>query len=112
MNSFNIPQYTPCAKEVSNEVEKEGSFKIDYHEVSEVDWDACTDHNLYLTKEDAEGYNMGKCMRVVAEPMILNHFGESIVEEVFMRYTNIIKNRMSIEKAKLFNVTVSLTRRG
>ncbi|GKF86688.1 salicylate carboxymethyltransferase-like protein, partial [Tanacetum coccineum] len=39
MNSFNIPQYTPCAKEVSNEVEKEGSFKIDYHEVSEVDWD-------------------------------------------------------------------------
>nr|GEV98446.1 salicylate carboxymethyltransferase-like [Tanacetum cinerariifolium] len=67
-----IPQYTACPKEVSNEVEKEVSFEIDYREVSEVDWDACTDHNLYLTKEKAEGYNMGKCMRAVAEPMILN----------------------------------------
>ncbi|GKA77709.1 salicylate carboxymethyltransferase-like protein [Tanacetum coccineum] len=112
MDSFNIPQYTPCAKEVSNEVEKEGSFEIDYREVSEVDWDVCTDHNLNLTKEDAKGYNMGKCMRAVAEPLILNHFGESIVEEVFLRYTNIIKKRMSIEKAKLVNVTISLTRRG
>nr|XP_043614973.1 S-adenosyl-L-methionine:benzoic acid/salicylic acid carboxyl methyltransferase 2-like [Erigeron canadensis] len=111
MDSFNIPQYAPCAKEVRNEVEKEGSFTIDHLEVSDVNWDASTDHNLILSEDDGHGYNMGKCMRAVAEPMILSHFGETIVEEVFERYTNIIKDRMSKQKTSLINVTVSMTRK-
>ncbi|KAI7737301.1 hypothetical protein M8C21_031399, partial [Ambrosia artemisiifolia] len=112
LDSFNIPQYTPSPKEVSNKVEKEGSFVIDRLEVSEVNWDACTNDNLILSEEDVQGYNMGKCMRAVAEPLVLSHFGESIVEEVFARYTNNIKITMSIEKTKLVNVTVSMTLKG
>ncbi|KAI3726515.1 hypothetical protein L1987_66313 [Smallanthus sonchifolius] len=112
MDSFNIPQYTPSSKEVSNEVEKEGSFMIDCLEVSEVNWDASTDDNLNLSEKDEQGYNMGKCMRAVAEPLVLSHFGESIIEEVFERYMNNIKISMSKEKNKLINVTVSLTRKG
>ncbi|KAI3726518.1 hypothetical protein L1987_66316 [Smallanthus sonchifolius] len=112
MDSFNIPQYTPSPKEVSNEVEKEGSFMIDCLEVSEVNWDASTDDNLDLSAKDEQGYNMGKCMRAVAEPLVLSHFGESIIEEVFERYTNNIKISMSKEKNKLINVTVSMTRKG
>lgn len=91
---------------------KDGSFMVDHLEVSEVKWDACTDYNLSLSEKDTQGYNMGKCMRAVAEPLFLNHFGESIVEEVFTRYTNVIKNRMSVEDTKLVNVTVSMTRKG
>ncbi|KAJ0733203.1 putative salicylate carboxymethyltransferase [Helianthus annuus] len=112
MDLFNIPQYTPSLKEVSNEVNKEGSFVIDCLEVSEVNWDACTDQNLNLSEDDTQGVNMSKCMRAVAEPLLLSHFGESIMEEVFARYTNVIKNRMLIEDAKLVNVTVSMTRKG
>ncbi|KAI3669575.1 hypothetical protein L6452_40821 [Arctium lappa] len=112
MDSFNIPQYTPCAKEVSNEVEKEGSFEIDCLEISEVNWDASTDNNLNSFEKDSHGINMGKCMRAVAEPLLLSHFGESMIEEVFLRYTNIIRNRMSKEKTSLINVTVSMTRKG
>ncbi|KAK9066875.1 hypothetical protein SSX86_014198 [Deinandra increscens subsp. villosa] len=112
VDSFNIPQYTPSSKEVSNEVEKEGSFMIDCLEVSQVNWDASTDHNPIFSKEDAQGYNMGKCMRAVAEPLVLSHFGESIIEGVFERYTNNIKMSMSKEKTKLINVTVSMTRNG
>ncbi|MFS7983526.1 putative salicylate carboxymethyltransferase [Helianthus anomalus] len=112
MDLFNIPQYTPSHKEVSNEVNKEGSFVIDCLEVSEVNWDACTNQNLNLSKDDTQGVNMSKCMRAVAEPLLLSHFGESIIEEVFARYTNVIKNRMSKEDAKLVNVTVSMTRKG
>ncbi|KAI3669570.1 hypothetical protein L6452_40810 [Arctium lappa] len=112
MDSFNIPQYTPCAKEVSNEVEKEGSFEIDCLEISEVNWDASTDNNLDSFEKDSQGINMGKCMRAVAEPLLLSHFGESMIEEVFLRYTNIIRNRMSKEKTSLINVTVSMTRKG
>ncbi|KAI3726516.1 hypothetical protein L1987_66314 [Smallanthus sonchifolius] len=113
MDSFNIPQYTPSPKEVSNEVEKEGLFMIDCLEVSEVNWDASTDDNVNLSETDEqEGYNMGKCMRAVAEPLVLSHFGESIIEEVFERYTNNIKVSMSKEKTKLVNVNVSMTRKG
>ncbi|KAI3785304.1 hypothetical protein L1987_44420 [Smallanthus sonchifolius] len=118
LDSFNIPQYAPSPKEVSNEVEKEGSFMIDCLEVSEVNWDASTDDNLDLSEKDELelelelGYNMGKCMRAVAEPLVLSHFGESIIEEVFERYMNNIKISMSKEKNKLVNVTVSLTRKG
>ncbi|XP_076956935.1 S-adenosyl-L-methionine:benzoic acid/salicylic acid carboxyl methyltransferase 2-like [Bidens hawaiensis] len=111
LDSFNIPQYTPSPK-VSNEVEKEGSFVIDRLEVSEVNWDASTDHNLNLSGEHEQGYNMGKCMRAVAEPLVLSHFGESVIEEVFKRYTNNIKVSMSKEKTTLVNVTVSMTRKG
>ncbi|KAI3669576.1 hypothetical protein L6452_40822 [Arctium lappa] len=46
LDSFNILQYTPCAKEVHNEVEKKGAFEIDCLEVSEVNWDASTDNSL------------------------------------------------------------------
>ncbi|XP_076886248.1 S-adenosyl-L-methionine:benzoic acid/salicylic acid carboxyl methyltransferase 2-like [Bidens hawaiensis] len=112
LDSFNIPQYTPSPKEVSNGVEKEGSFVIDCLQVTEVNWDACTDSNHSLSEEDEQGYNMGKCMRAVAEPLVLSHFGESVVEEVFKRYTNKIKISMSKEKAKLVNVTVAMTRKG
>ncbi|KAI3726519.1 hypothetical protein L1987_66317 [Smallanthus sonchifolius] len=112
MDSFNIPQYTPNPKEVSNEVEKEGSFMIDCLEVSEVNWDASTDDNVSISEDDVQGYNMGKCMRAVAEPLVLSHFGESIIEEVFERYTNNIKVSMSKEKTKLVNVTASMTRKG
>ncbi|KAK1422145.1 hypothetical protein QVD17_25060 [Tagetes erecta] len=112
LDSFNIPQYTPSHNEINNEVKKDGSFIVDHLEVSEVKWDACTGYNHNLSEKDTQGYNMGKCMRAVAEPLVLNHFGESVVEEVFTRYTNVIKNRMSIEDTKLVNVTVSMTRKG
>ncbi|XP_076960663.1 S-adenosyl-L-methionine:benzoic acid/salicylic acid carboxyl methyltransferase 2-like [Bidens hawaiensis] len=112
LDSFNIPQYTPSPKEVSNIVEKEGKFAINCLEVSEVNWDASTDRNIRLPEEVAQEYNMGKCMRAVAEPLVLSHFGESVVEEVFERYKNNINISMSREKPKLINVTVSMTRKG
>ncbi|KAJ0534845.1 putative methyltransferase [Helianthus annuus] len=113
LDSFNIPQYTPSPKEVRNEVEKEGSFMIDRLEVSEVNCDASTGNNLNLSEEeDVQGYNMGKCMRAVAEPLVLSHFGESTIDEVFKRYAENIKSSMSREKTKHINVTVSVIRKG
>ncbi|KAI7739401.1 hypothetical protein M8C21_010744, partial [Ambrosia artemisiifolia] len=112
MDSFNIPQYTPSHKEVRNVVNKEGSFVIDCVEVTEVNWDACTNQDPNLSEEDIQGVNIGNCMRAVAEPLLLSHFGESIMEEVFARYAYLIKNRMSNKDNKLVNVTVSMTRKG
>ncbi|KAK7386542.1 hypothetical protein VNO78_26851 [Psophocarpus tetragonolobus] len=117
LDTFNIPQYTPSPSEVKLEVLKEGSFFIDRLEVSEVHWNAFDEWNaLEFEYERSEslsdgGYNVAQCMRAVAEPMLVSHFGEDIIEEVFSRYQQILADRMSKEKTKFFNVTILLTRK-
>lgn len=112
-NSFNIPQYTPSPFEVKSEIEKEGSFTIDRLEVSEVNWDAYdNEFNLSDSFKDG-GYNVARCMRAVAEPLLIGHFGfdKAIIDEVFRRYQTIIADRMAKEKTEFVNVIVSMTKR-
>lgn len=117
VDSFNIPQYTPSPSEVEQEIEKEGSFNINRMEVSSVNWNAYDDWNAVdseFSKSEVEsdgGYNVTKCMRAVAEPLLISHFGEGIIEEVFKRYQEILTDRMSKEKTEFINVTLSVTRK-
>ncbi|KAG6647010.1 hypothetical protein CIPAW_07G049000 [Carya illinoinensis] len=113
MDSFNIPQYTPSPSEVKFEVLKEGSFIIDYLEVSEVNWsinDTSEINSSYDQFCDG-GYNVAKCMRAVAEPLLVSHFGDAIIEEVFSRYREILSDRISKESTCFFNVIVSLIKK-
>ncbi|XP_028807227.1 salicylate carboxymethyltransferase-like [Neltuma alba] len=89
VDSFNIPQYTPSPSEVEQEIVKEGSFKTHRVEVSAVNWNAYDDRNI-IGSEFSEsevlsdgGYNVAKCMRAVAEPLLISHFGDGIIEESF-----------------------------
>ncbi|XWS42094.1 hypothetical protein CRYUN_Cryun17cG0139100 [Craigia yunnanensis] len=108
LNSFNIPQYTPSPAEVKSEVLKEGSFTIDRLEVTEVNWNAYqNEFDLSDAFKDG-GYNVAKCMRAVAEPLLASHFGEAIIDEMFRRYKEIVADRMSKEKTEFVNVTISL----
>ncbi|MBA0620148.1 hypothetical protein Godav_005914 [Gossypium davidsonii] len=108
LNSFNIPMYTPSPAEVKYEVVKEGSFNIDRLEVTEVNWNAYLDETDLSDAFKDGGYNVAKCMRAVAEPLLASYFGEEILDEVFRRYTQIISDRLSKEKNEFVNVTVSL----
>lgn len=117
MDTFNIPQYTPSPSEVKLEVLREGSFTIDRLEVTEVHWNAYNDWNEIdfrssLSKSLIDGaYNVTKCMRAVAEPLLVSHFGETIIEEVFGRYLEILVDRMSKERTEFINVSISLTKK-
>ncbi|XP_027343424.1 salicylate carboxymethyltransferase-like [Abrus precatorius] len=53
VDTFNVPQYAPSPFEVKLEVLKEESFIIN-----------------------------SLCMRAVAEPLLVSHFGEAIIEEI------------------------------
>ncbi|KAG8474604.1 hypothetical protein CXB51_031223 [Gossypium anomalum] len=108
LNSFNIPQYTPSPAEVKYEVEKEGSFSIDRLEVTEVNWNAYQNETDLSDALKDGGYNVAKCMRAVAEPLLFSHFGEAIIDEVFRRYREIVADRMSKEKTEFVNVIISL----
>ncbi|KAK3418775.1 salicylate carboxymethyltransferase [Eucalyptus grandis] len=108
VDSFNVPMYTPSPKEVRGEVQKQGSFSIDCLEVSEVNWSVLdTNFNTNVVLED-EGYNMAKCMRAVFEPLLVEHFGEEIIDEVFKRYRAQIVDAMSKEKTAFVNITILL----
>ena len=111
-DSFNIPQYTPSPFEVETQVKKEGSFTIDRLEVSQVNWNAYDNEVHQSAAFEDGGYNVARCMRAVAEPLLASHFGEAIIDEVFSRYGEIVASRMSKEKTEFVNVTVSVTRKG
>lgn len=120
LDTFNIPLYHPSPPEVKLEVFKEGSFVMNRLEVSEVNWNrnAIDDWNSTLDFEFERpyeslgdgGYNMARCTRAVTEPILISHFGEAIIEELFSRYRQILTDCMSKEKNEFINVTILLTR--
>ena len=108
LHSFNIPQYTPLSKEARREVQKQGSFSIDCLEVFEVDWGVFdTDFDPNVVSEDG-AYNMARCIRAVAEPLLVDCFGEEIIDEVFKRFRAKLTDHMSKEKTTLVNIVISL----
>ena len=113
-NSFNIPQYTPSPCEVKIEIEREGSFAINRLEVSEVNWNAYqNEFNVSDAFKDG-GYNVAKCMRAVAEPLLIAHFsfGKTMTDQIFCRYKSIVVDRIAKEKTEFVNVIVSMTKTG
>ncbi len=112
MDSFNIPNYTPSPSEVEFEVLKGGYFSIDRLEVSEVNWNLYDSEFKPSDEFGADGYSLAKCIRAVAEPLLVSHFGDAIIDEVFRRYKEITDDRMSKEKTQFINVTISVTKRG
>ncbi|XP_061360960.1 S-adenosyl-L-methionine:benzoic acid/salicylic acid carboxyl methyltransferase 3-like [Gastrolobium bilobum] len=129
VDTFNIPQYTPSPSEVKLEVLNEGSFTINRLDVSEVNWNPVDNWNAFdfesemseslsdgdfgseISESFSDGaYNVAQCMRAVAEPMLVSHFGEAIIDQVFSRYQEILADRMSKEKTEFINVAILLTR--
>jgi len=106
LNSFNIPNYYPSPSEVKLEVLNEGSFSVSRLEVSEVNWNALDNWDLF-----DDGYNVAQCIRAVAEPLLASHFGEGVIKEIFNRYKKILGDRMSKEKTKFTNLTLMMTRK-
>ncbi|KAL2895617.1 Salicylate carboxymethyltransferase [Bienertia sinuspersici] len=110
LNTFNIPLYPASAIELGYLVEKEGSFTINQVHVTEVNWETTIQNKNSLKSFDPNDFS--KCMRSVYEPFIVNHFGDSIIEELFHRYSEILKVLMAKEKQNVFvNVTIWITKK-
>lgn len=108
LDSFNIPHYTPSPKEVRVEVKKKGLFSIDRLEVFDVNWSEFEpDFDLKVVSEDG-GDSLARCMRAVAEPLLVDHFGDEIMDEVFNRYRAQLAAHMSKENPAFVSVIISL----
>ncbi|XP_058760082.1 S-adenosyl-L-methionine:benzoic acid/salicylic acid carboxyl methyltransferase 3-like [Vicia villosa] len=102
LNTFNLPNYFPSPSEVKLEVETEGSFSINQLEVSEVNW--------YSPESDMVE-SVVKSKRAILEPLLISHFGEGVTKEIFEHFGKILTSGISKEKAKMVNLTITLTRK-
>ncbi|GJR91232.1 salicylate carboxymethyltransferase-like protein [Tanacetum coccineum] len=119
LDSFNLPQYTASPAEIMNLVESEGSFTLDHLESFEVNWEAWkkkSHDNDSSQLKDTECHVIAqvtaKAVKAVAESLVSNHFGEAIVDDIFMRYEKFLMERMSTEKKEaVVSITISLTKK-
>ena len=100
--SFNLPFYAPSMDEVKAVVEENNLFNVEHMSVFESSWDPQDDD----TNDDvvlgcsSSGLNVARCIRVVAEPLIKKHFGEAILDDLFMVYASMISKHLKKAKAK------------
>lgn len=78
-------------------------------EISEVNWNARDDFESESFGDD--GYNVAQCMRALAEPLLVSHFGEGVVKEIFNRYKKYLTDRNSKGRTKFINITILLAKR-
>ncbi|KAL3635616.1 hypothetical protein CASFOL_020163 [Castilleja foliolosa] len=98
--SFNMSFYTPSLQEVEAIIGGEGSFNLDKMEVIMVPWDGHKedDDNVFDEKIVAD------CIRAIMEPMLVFHFGKSIIDDVFDIYAKKIRKYFSKERS-FYNFT-------
>uniref|UniRef100_A0A8R7K4Y8 Salicylate O-methyltransferase n=2 Tax=Triticum urartu TaxID=4572 RepID=A0A8R7K4Y8_TRIUA len=100
--SFNLPFYAPSMDEVKAVVEENNLFNVEHMSVFESSWDP----QDYDTNDDvvlgcsSSGLNVARCIRAVAEPLIKKHFGEAILDDLFMVYASMISKHLKKAKAK------------
>lgn len=110
LNSFNTPVYTPSLAEVKSLVENDGSFTIECLETFQIHWTGDEYDNAIGNNNNA-AYKVTRGLRAVIEPVLVSHFGEGIIEEVFQRYRKMIADSMSREKTEYTNFVISLIKK-
>lgn len=112
----------PSLSEVKAEVSREGSFMIEQLQISRINWNFYNTTTTITTTELNDdvvpsskdiinsAYNFAKCIRSVAEPLLVRHFGDEIMDELFGRYPDIISDHMSNQNLHNINFTISLTK--
>jgi jasmonate O-methyltransferase len=109
LDSFNLPYYAPSVNEVKALINKNGLFEVEHIKLFESNWDPQDDTEGDVVLDCASsGANVGRCVRAVLEQLIVDHFGEDIIEELFVVYASIVAKHLEKAKAKYPVITVSL----
>ena len=103
-------QYAPSVDEVKALIEKENLLDIEHIGLFESNWDPLDDSDSDVVLDCASsGRNVAnKCIRAVMEPLIIEHFGEAILDELFMVFASMVAEHLEIKKAKYPVIVVSL----
>ncbi|GMI80270.1 hypothetical protein like AT5G66430 [Hibiscus trionum] len=110
VDSFNLPMYSPCKEEVAEIVEREGSFEINELQVFVVDTVPLS-REKQLRDEDV-AKTIANTVRAATEPILCDHFGDSIIEELFIRFAENVANAPNNSMHQRVSIVVLLTNKG
>ncbi|KAK3158933.1 hypothetical protein QOZ80_2AG0143560 [Eleusine coracana subsp. coracana] len=112
LDSFNFPFYSPSVDEVKDVISQSDLFDINHTDLFELSWDPYDDLDDDLVLDSARGgVGFAKSIRAVVEPLIMHHFGEHVLDDLFEIFTqNVVKH---LQKVKTKNpvIVLSLTAR-
>ncbi|KAM0902193.1 hypothetical protein ACQ4PT_019479 [Festuca glaucescens] len=109
LDSFNLPYYAPSMKEVNTLIKKNGLFNVEQIKLFESNWDPQDDLDGDVVLDSASsGKNVAQCIRAVLELLIVDHFGQDIIEELFMVFAATVAKHLEKAKAKYPIIMVSL----
>ncbi|XBI09056.1 hypothetical protein VPH35_136693 [Triticum aestivum] len=109
LDSFNLPYYAPSVKEMKALINETKLFDIEHVRLFESNWDPQDDSESDVVLDFASsGANVAKCIRAVLEPLIADHFGDDIIEELFVVYASIVAKHLEKAKAKYPIIVASL----
>ncbi|KAF3338702.1 anthranilate O-methyltransferase 3-like protein [Carex littledalei] len=112
-DTFNLPLFVPSSKEVEVIVKLQGLYDIIHFQTFESNldpFDDDLDDNVVLDNVQS-GANCAKVIRSVFEPMIANHFGSAIVDDLFSRYATNVAKHLLKEKLMLPVLALSLKKK-
>ncbi|KAJ4754661.1 S-adenosyl-L-methionine-dependent methyltransferase superfamily protein [Rhynchospora pubera] len=81
VNSFNVPFYYPSMAEVKSIIHTEGSFEIINDHAYEILYTNCLD--VIPADTDKIWEKIINISRAVLEPLLVSHFGDSIIQPLF-----------------------------
>ncbi|XP_054787473.1 probable caffeine synthase MTL2 [Prosopis cineraria] len=88
---FNVPFYTATENEVREIIKGEGSFSIERFESIKTSWDGSSldEEGIESFEDDDErGEFVARYVRAIFEPLLKVHFGEGVMDELFLRFKN------------------------
>ncbi|XP_060181959.1 probable caffeine synthase MTL3 [Lycium barbarum] len=110
---FNLPLYAPSIKEIKQIIGKGGSFKLLHLETFKLKRDSnmAEKEEATLFDEKSRAAYIAGNMRAVQEPILVEHFGEEIMDELFERYgKKAIEYMKNYGKGIINNVVISLSK--
>lgn len=110
--TFNIPYYVASTEEITQTIESEGSFELWWLETFKLPWDAnMEDREKGISKKLEKEEHLAMFTRSVLEPMIVSHFGESIVDELFQRFGKNATAYLQMGKGKINTAVICLAKK-
>lgn len=104
-----MPYYAPSVDEVTQLIKQNDLFDIEDIKLFESNWDAHDDSDGDAVIDcSSSAENIAKIIRAGIEPLIVNHFGKDILDELFMVYVSILAKNLENGKAMCPVIVVML----
>lgn len=103
VDAYDAPFYAPSVQEVEEEVGKEGSFSLDYVRTYEANLGGGAD-------AERNGRTLAMAIRAIQESMLTHHFGASIIDALFHKFTELVIESMKKGDVKSVQIGAVLVR--